>query len=192
MKEFFSKKWVFISSIALSAVFVLGMLIMLCVPQFYIGSYKYSATNAGQTVEQKIKFTSNKTMQIKSKINGEDAGEYECWYYRDGRRILLNGNTDTTTEAEFDEMVEELKAESKEYQEELFAKRGLKVNMFRIKMADGSVSRNGAAIAFFVIDLVLALASLAGAGYATWLYLKNKKAGPAVEEAEVPAEEAAE
>ena len=40
------------------------------------------------------------------RINGEDAGEYECWYYRDGRRILLNGNTDTTTEAEFDEIFE--------------------------------------------------------------------------------------
>ena len=190
MKEFFSKKWVFITSIAASALFLVGLIVMLCVPQFYIGSYKYSATNDGRTVEQKIKFTSNKTVQITTKIDNKDAGKYESWYYRDGRMILLNGNTDSVTEAEFDEMVEELKAESKEYQEELFAKRGLKVNMFRMKMSDGSVCRNGAAVAFFVIDLVLVLVSMAGAGYATLLYLNNKKAVPAVEE--TPAEESAE
>ena len=54
MKEFFSKKWVFLSSIIASAVFVIGLLVMVCVPQFYIGSYKTTAEEDGFTLTNAI------------------------------------------------------------------------------------------------------------------------------------------
>ena len=194
MKEFFSKKWVFLSSIIASAVFVIGLLVMVCVPQFYIGSYKTTAVEDGVTLTGTYKFKShNKVLTIMEYSDDSETVEREVWYLRVGRKILIAGSTETMTEERFNELVKEFKESSAE-QQELALKNAPEINLFRMKFPyeEGESLVNGAGIAFFVIDLVLALVSLTGAGYATWLYLQNKKATPVAEEAEAPAEEAAE
>ena len=97
------------------------------------------------------------------------------------------------SEERFNELVKEFKESSAE-QQELALENAPEISLFRMKFPyeEGESLVNGTGIAFFVIDLVLALVSLTGAGYATWLYLQNKKATPTAEEAEAPAAEAAE
>ena len=195
MKQFFSKKWVFLSSIIASAVFVIGLLVMVCVPQFYIGSYKTTTTEDGVEMTGTYKFkSSNKVVITMEYSDDTESTEKEYWYLRQGRKILTYGTTDHYTQAQFEAAVKEFN-EMTEEQKETTLKYAPEINLFRMKFAYDDESEslvNGAGIAFFVIDLALALVSLAGAGYATWLYLQNKKATPTAEEAEAPAEEAAE
>jgi hypothetical protein len=195
MKQFFSKKWVFLSSIIASAVFVIGLLIMVCVPQFYIGSYKATAVEDGVEMTGTYKFKSSNKIVISMQYadESEEDVEYEAWYLRVGRKILVLGPTERYTEEEYKAAVKDFE-EASEAQKEMALKYSPEINLFRMAFpyeeSDNLV--NGAGVAFFVIDLALALVSLAGAGYATWLYLQNKKATPTAEEAEAPAEEAAE
>ena len=194
MKNFFSKKWVFLSSIIASAVFVIGLLVMVCVPQFYIGSYTATTTDDGVTMTGKYNFKScNKVVVTMEFSDDTETTTTEYWYLRQGRKILTYGSTKYKTQEEFEEAVKEFKEMSKEKQDAIL-KNAAEINLFRMKFPyeESENLVNGAGIAFFVIDLLLAIVSLAGAGYATWLYLQNKKATPVAEEAEAPAEEAAE
>ena len=77
MKEFFSKKWVFLSSIIASAVFVIGLLIMVCVPQFYIGSYKATAVEDGVEMTGTYKFKSSNKIVISMQYDGESEEDVE-------------------------------------------------------------------------------------------------------------------
>ena len=192
MKQFFSKKWVFLSSIIASAVFVIGLLIMVCVPQFYIGSYKATAVEDGVSVVETISFKSSKKLISTIEYSDEtEVQEMELWYFTHNGDIIVVGD-ESMTEAQY-ELKVKLWKNSSEEERKLIPTVKMSCNLFSLTSSNNNMrATNAAGVAFFVIDLALALVSLAGAGYATWLYLQNKKATPTAEEAEAPAEEAAE
>lgn len=192
MKQFFSKKWVFLSSIIASAVFVIGLLIMVCVPQFYIGSYKATAVEDGVSVVETISFKSSKKLISTIEYSDEtEVQEMELWYFTHNGDIIVVGD-ESMTEAQY-ELKVKLWKNSSEEERKLIPTVKMSCNLFSLTSSNNNMrATNAAGVAFFVIDLALALVSLAGAGYATWLYLQNKKATPTAEEAEAPAAEAAE
>ena len=187
MKEFFSKKWVFITTIALSAFFVIGLLIMLCVPTFYIGSYYGTRVYDKTKYESYITFKSGNQFEIRQvRTNTETGAVKESvtveWYYKDGNIIVALGDIEDVTEELYKEEVKAIKALEKDAYETYLQSRGMKCNLLRfatLDETDDEVYKNKTAIVFIVINVVLAAASIAGAGYSTYLYLKNKKTVPA-------------
>ena len=187
MKEFFSKKWVFITTIALSAFFVIGLLIMLCVPTFYIGSYYGTRVYDKTKYESYITFKSGNQFEIRQiRTNTETGAVKESvtveWYYKDGNIIVALGDIEDVTEELYKEEVKAIKALEKDAYETYLQSRGMKCNLLRfatLDATDDEVYKNKTAIVFIVINVVLAAASIAGAGYSTYLYLKNKKTLPA-------------
>ena len=187
MKEFFSKKWVFITTIALSAFFVIGLLIMLCVPTFYIGSYYGTRVYDKTKYESYITFKSGNQFEIRQvRTNTETGAVKESvtveWYYKDGNIIVALGDIEDVTEELYKEEVKAIKALEKDAYETYLQSRGMKCNLLRfatLDETDDEVYKNKTAIVFIVINVVLAAASIAGAGYSTYLYFKNKKTVPA-------------
>ena len=187
MKEFFSKKWVFITTIALSAFFVIGLLVMLCVPRFYVGSYCGVKTYGNTKYESYITFKSGNQIEVKQvKTNTETGAVQETigtqWYYSDGNKIVVLGDVDDVSKELYEQEVKAIKALEKDAYESYFKTRGLKSNLFRMTSMDenqSEVYKNKTSIVFVVINVVLAAASIAGAGYSTYLYLNNKKTVPA-------------
>lgn len=114
MKQFFSKKWVFLSSIIASAVFVIGLLIMVCVPQFYIGSYKATAVEDGVSVVETISFKSSKKLISTIEYSDEtEVQEMELWYFTHNGDIIVVGD-ESMTEAQYELKVKLWKNSSEE------------------------------------------------------------------------------
>lgn len=168
MKEFFSKKWVFITTIALSAFFVIGLLIMLCVPTFYIGSYYGTRVYDKTKYESYITFKSGNQFEIRQvRTNTETGAVKESvtveWYYKDGNIIVALGDIEDVTEALYKEEVKAIKALEKDAYETYLQSRGMKCNLLRfatLDETDDEVYKNKTAIVFIVINVVLAAASI--------------------------------
>ena len=140
MKKFLSKMPVMIVFLSLAVVGLVFYIVMLARPVSYgmtysitetataedVGSMTGSGIQVGDEVTTKIKFK-NDTKATVTIILGDSKNSADMWIYRQGNKVAIIGPTLQVPEEEYDQYVEQLKAD-----EEMFNMSAVEINAFRM------------------------------------------------------------
>ena len=169
----------------------LGLYIgLLARPVSYGMPYTYSQTLEGtgyeevdgQTQVMTINFKSGKQVTMFNKI-GEESGSMDFWYVQNGNKVwLVSPVEESITEEEFDQFIEALKADKKEW-DAVWNGEGqdlqiLQINAFEISSVDGSSDQTlkcTGAIVFAAVWGAIEVALIVFAALSLTFYLKGKK-----------------
>mgnify|MGYP005760957941 FL=1 len=194
MKKFLSKMPVMIVFLSLAVVGLVFYIVMLARPVSYgmtysitetatvedVGSMTGSGIQVGDEVTTKIKFK-NDTKATVTIILGDSKNSADMWIYRQGNKVAIIGPTLQVPEEEYDQYVEQLKAN-----EEMFNMSAVEINAFRMA-GEGETEDmvcNGA-IVFAVVWGVVEVALITFGALSLVFFLKNRK-GSSTQSADTP------
>lgn len=194
MKKFLSKMPVMIVFLSLAVVGLVFYIVMLARPISYgmtysitetataedVGSMTGSGIQVGDEITAKIKFK-NDTRATLTIILGDSKNAIDMWVYRQGNKVAIIGPTLQISEEEYDQRVEQLKAD-----EEMFNMSAVEINAFRMA-GEGETEDmvcNGAVV-FAVVWGVVELALITFGALSLVFFLKNRK-GSSTQSADTP------
>lgn len=194
MKKFLSKMPVMIVFLSLAVVGLVFYIVMLARPISYgmtysitetataedVGSMTGSGIQVGDEITAKIKFK-NDTRATLTTIIEDSENAIDMWVYRQGNKVAIIGPTLQISEEEYDQYVEQLKAD-----EEMFNMSAVEINAFRMA-GEGETEDmvcNGA-IVFAVVWGVVEVALITFGALSLVFFLKNRK-GSSTQSADTP------
>ena len=194
MKKFLSKMPVMIVFLSLAVVGLVFYIVMLARPVSYgmtysitetataedVGSMTGSGIQVGDEITAKIKFK-NDTRATLTTIIEDSENAIDMWVYRQGNKVAIIGPTLQVSEEEYDQYVEQLKAN-----EEMFNMSAVEINAFRMA-GEGETEDmvcNGA-IVFAVVWGVVEVALITFGALSLVFFLKNRK-GSSTQSADTP------
>ena len=194
MKKFLSKMPVMIVFLSLAVVGLVFYIVMLARPISYgmtysitetataedVGSMTGSGIQVGDEITAKIKFK-NDTRATLTTIIEDSENAIDMWVYRQGNKVAIIGPTLQISEEEYDQRVEQLKANEK-----MFNMSAVEINAFRMT-GEGEtedVVCNGA-IVFAVVWGVVEVALITFGALSLVFFLKNRK-GSSTQSADAP------
>ena len=194
MKKFLSKMPVMIVFLSLAVVGLVFYIVMLARPVSYgmtysitetataedVGSMTGSGIQVGDEITAKIKFK-NDTRATLTTIIEDSENAIDMWVYRQGNKVAIIGPTLQIPEEEYDQYVEQLKAN-----EEMFNMSAVEINAFRMA-GEGETEDmvcNGA-IVFAVVWGVVEVALITFGALSLVFFLKNRK-GSSTQSADTP------
>ena len=194
MKKFLSKMPVMIVFLSLAVVGLVFYIVMLARPVSYgmtysitetataedVGSMTGSDIQVGDEITAKIKFK-NDTRATLTTIIEDSENAIDMWVYRQGNKVAIIGPTLQISEEEYDQYVEQLKAN-----EEMFNMSAVEINAFRMT-GEGETEDlvcNGA-IVFAVVWGVVEVALITFGALSLVFFLKNRK-GSSTQSADTP------
>ncbi len=194
MKKFLSKMPVMIVFLSLAVVGLVFYIVMLARPISYgmtysitetataedVGSMTGSGIQVGDEITAKIKFK-NDTRATLTTIIEDSENAIDMWVYRQGNKVAIIGPTLQIPEEEYDQYVEQLKAD-----EEMFNMSAVEINAFRMT-GEGETEDmvcNGA-IVFAVVWGVVEVALITFGALSLVFFLKNRK-GSSTQSADTP------
>ena len=194
MKKFLSKMPVMIVFLSLAVVGLVFYIVMLARPVSYgmtysitetatvedVGSMTGSGIQVGDEITAKIKFK-NDTRATLTTIIEDSENAIDMWVYRQGNKVAIIGPTLQISEEEYDQYVEQLKAN-----EEMFNMSAVEINAFRMA-GEGETEDmvcNGA-IVFAVVWGVVEVALITFGALSLVFFLKNRK-GSSTQLADTP------
>ena len=194
MKKFLSKMPVMIVFLSLAVVGLVFYIVMLARPVSYgmtysitetataedVGSMTGSGIQVGDEITAKIKFK-NDTRATLTTIIEDSENAIDMWVYRQGNKVAIIGPTLQISEEEYDQYVEQLKAN-----EEMFNMSAVEINAFRMT-GEGETEDlvcNGA-IVFAVVWGVVEVALITFGALSLVFFLKNRK-GSSTQSADTP------
>ena len=194
MKKFLSKMPVMIVFLSLAVVGLVFYIVMLARPISYgmtysitetataedVGSMTGSGIQVGDEITAKIKFK-NDTRATLTTIIEDSENAIDMWVYRQGNKVAIIGPTLQISEEEYDQYVEQLKAN-----EEMFNMSAVEINAFRMA-GEGETEDmvcNGA-IVFAVVWGVVEVALITFGALSLVFFLKNRK-GSSTQSADTP------
>ena len=195
MKKFLSKMPVMIVFLSLAVVGLVFYIVMLARPVSYGMTYSITETataedvggsmtgsgiQVGDEITAKIKFK-NDTRATLTTIIEDSENAIDMWVYRQGNKVAIIGPTLQISEEEYDQRVEQLKAN-----EEMFNMSAVEINAFRMT-GEGETEDlvcNGA-IVFAVVWGVVEVALITFGALSLVFFLKNRK-GSSTQSADTP------
>ena len=198
MKKFLSKMPVMIVFLSLAVVGLVFYIVMLARPVSYGMTYSITETataedvggsmtgsgiQVGDEITAKIKFK-NDTRATLTTIIEDSENAIDMWVYRQGNKVAIIGPTLQIPEEEYDQRVEQLKAN-----EEMFNMSAVEINAFRMA-GEGETEDmvcNGA-IVFAVVWGVVEVALITFGALSLVFFLKNRK-GSSTQSADTPVAE---
>lgn len=194
MKKFLSKMPVMIVFLSLAVVGLVFYIVMLARPISYgmtysitetataedVGSMTGSGIQVGDEITAKIKFK-NDTRATLTTIIEDSENAIDMWVYRQGNKVAIIGPTLQISEEEYDQYVEQLKAN-----EEMFNMSAVEINAFRMA-GEGETEDmvcNGA-IVFAVVWGVVEVVLITFGALSLVFFLKNRK-GSSTQSADTP------